>query len=97
MRRCGLMSRWRQVTLALTPSSLIRGRCDVAENRVAGRFSPDETWETAGAFSYTDEIADGMEARIKQFANMSGVPVSGMELAWLIEGYRRLRHEPEDS
>lgn len=60
-------------------------------DRVAERFSPDETWEAAGAFGFTDEIADGMEARIKQFANVSGVPVSGMELAWLIEGYRRLR------
>lgn len=58
---------------------------------MAGQIGPDETWEAAGAFGYTDEIADGMEARIKEYGKVSGVIVSNVELAWLIEGYRRLR------
>ncbi len=62
---------------------------------MAGQIGPDETWEAAGAFGFTDEIADGMEARIKEWAAVSGVMVSKMELAWLIEGYRRLRNEQE--
>lgn len=53
--------------------------------------SPDDAWEMAGGFGFTDEIAVKLDARWRELGLDGAVPVSLVDLAWLIEGYARAR------
>lgn len=54
--------------------------------------SPDDAWEMAGGFGFTDEIAVKLDARWRELGGRTrAVPVSLVDLAWLIEGYARAR------
>lgn len=64
-----------------------RGEIDALARIIAG--TPDATFEQAGGFAFTDEIAVTLEAHWRE--RPGGVVLSRMELAWLLEGYARAR------
>jgi hypothetical protein len=55
--------------------------------------TPDATFDQAGGFGYTDEIAVGLDAYWKEHPSGSLVAVGRMDLCWLLEGYARARLE----
>lgn len=55
--------------------------------------TPDDIFETAGGFAYTDEIALRLSERWRK--SSGAVVVSLTDLAWLIDGYARARLSPD--
>lgn len=60
-------------------------------------MTPDELFAAGGGYGFADQVADGMDKRITETIRGGsgqvsvGVIVNSIELAWLIEGYNRLR------